>query len=646
MSRSRVPRQSLRRTAAPALAVCGLVAVLAMARPSPTGLEGAGQAGSAESAAAESSAPQFGAVDRVLSVNGQPGQTAVRFLTVRGTPCLSTDMLSQYLGIRFTCEEGTGVIAADFFGMRAVARLGSTTLEHPHGARQLPCAPLVQGDTVVLPVRALAEAFGMRVTEDDRRMDISIAPVRIVAVRYDETPERFRTVIELSAPTPFFAVAAPSVISVGLMTPGGFVPPERSTTIRDSRGGIAGQAPPPRIDIPLEGVLSREVSIENLAGGLVRIGAHGRYGVIGQQFFTLAAPARIVLEFPKIWDTQRSESIQQDLEATWFNLGTAAGPVVAYAALARVSQGRLTVGVGLGGEYSHQRSGLTRIAAANGALVAVNGGYFAPDTGDPIGTLIVNGEWVRFPYQNRTALLVGKDGRLSMGNVGAQGQLTIGGRALSLSGLNEWLPSSGESVKVISRKWRDSWPCVPGQACVQVRRGAVTQVVAPTQRVEIATPPDGYLIAGRGEQTVRYLSGVQTGTAVQFSAWLAPYVPDVVYALGGGPRIVRDGGYYNTAGVEGIPGDIAQSRAPRTGVGLTATGDLLLVVVDGRQPGYSVGVTLPELAQLLIRLGARDAMCLDGGGSSELVLQGRPANRPSDGGERPVPNALVVVPRR
>lgn len=635
------PRMLRITTAAPALALCGLVALLVSAPaqvgvpaaepPPPMGIE---------------AAPTVGLSERVLSVNGTPGQSPVQFADVGGVLCLSTDMLSQYLGIRFTLEQQSGVITGDFFGARIVMQLGNTSARHPAGAIELPCPPFARGESVLLPVRAIAEAFGMRESESDRQVDVSMAPAQIVAVRYDETGERFRTTIELAAPTPFFAVAAPSVISVGLATQTGFIPPERTTVRRDSRGNLIDQGLPPRVDIPMEGVLSREVSIENLEGGFVRVGAHGRYGVVGQRFYTLAAPWRIVLEFPKIWDTSRTEAIQQDLEATWFNLGTAAGPVVAYAALARVSQGRLMADIALGGDYSYQKSPLSRIASGSGALVAINGGFFAPESGDPIGTLILGGEWVRFPYAGRTALLLGENGQLSMGNVQAQGQLTIGGRTVGLTGLNEWLPSSGEAVKVVSRKWRDSWPVVPGQACLQVRRGAVSQVIAPTQRLEVATPPDGYLVAGRGEATVRFLSAVPTGTAVQFSAWLVPHVAGVVDALGAGPRIVRDGAYFNTADSERIPADIAQSRAPRSAVGLTAAGDLLLVVVDGRQPGYSVGVTLPELAQLLMRLGAREAMCMDGGGSSELVLQGRPANRPSDGQERPVPNALVIVPRR
>ncbi len=88
-------------------------------------------------------------------------------------------------------------------------------------------------------------------------------------------------------------------------------------------------------------------------------------------------------------------------------------------------------------------------------------------------------------------------------------------------------------------------------------------------------------------------------------------------------------------------------RHPRTAAGVSADGHTLwLVAADGRQPGYSVGLTLPELAQLFISLGADDALNLDGGGSTafiERTPEGQwRTNRPSGGSFRPVANHLGV----
>ncbi|HEX7937646.1 MAG TPA: phosphodiester glycosidase family protein, partial [Gemmatimonadaceae bacterium] len=129
---------------------------------------------------------------------------------------------------------------------------------------------------------------------------------------------------------------------------------------------------------------------------------------------------------------------------------------------------------------------------------------------------------------------------------------------------------------------------------------------------------------------------------------LAPFHP--TEAVGGRPRLLQDSAIVKDVDTEGQPG-FATSRHPRTAVGISSNGKrLLLVVVDGRQAGYSDGMTLRELAHLMLNLGARDALNLDGGGSTTMVVGNRKTrslqvvNRPSDAtGERAVGDALAVV---
>jgi len=82
---------------------------------------------------------------------------------------------------------------------------------------------------------------------------------------------------------------------------------------------------------------------------------------------------------------------------------------------------------------------------------------------------------------------------------------------------------------------------------------------------------------------------------------------------------------------------------PRTAIGVTDDNQLIMMVVDGRQPGHSIGVTLPELAYMMQSCGAVDAINMDGGGSSTMVVAGKGiVNIPSDGAERPVSNHLGI----
>jgi exopolysaccharide biosynthesis protein len=118
--------------------------------------------------------------------------------------------------------------------------------------------------------------------------------------------------------------------------------------------------------------------------------------------------------------------------------------------------------------------------------------------------------------------------------------------------------------------------------------------------------------------------------------------------IGGWPRILRDG--QNVAGdaatVEGTISRNAEMRHPRTAVGFSRDSSMLfLLTVDGRSES-SGGMTLAELATMMRKLGAWQAMNFDGGGSTTMVVDGVLVNKPSDKeGERTVGNALMVVKR-
>jgi hypothetical protein len=132
------------------------------------------------------------------------------------------------------------------------------------------------------------------------------------------------------------------------------------------------------------------------------------------------------------------------------------------------------------------------------------------------------------------------------------------------------------------------------------------------------------------------------GTTATLRFVLTPAWSGIVDAIGGGPALVRGGKPVFRHFELFSTGQLA--RNPRTAVGQRADGRILLVVVDGRRPGYSVGMTNWELAQTMVRLGAVTASGLDAGGSSTLAFDGTLLSRPSDaGGERPVSEGLFVV---
>ena len=144
---------------------------------------------------------------------------------------------------------------------------------------------------------------------------------------------------------------------------------------------------------------------------------------------------------------------------------------------------------------------------------------------------------------------------------------------------------------------------------------------------------EGKLLAGPVSRPVLVVHGNGTASILPDRSAMRK---DPFQAVGGGPTLLRDGRIV----LWGRPPDIG-GRQPRTAVGLCPGRKVLLVAIDGRSHA-SVGATLAEEARYMLALGARDAINLDGGGSTTMVIKGHVVNAPSDGAERCVSDALMV----
>jgi exopolysaccharide biosynthesis protein len=155
--------------------------------------------------------------------------------------------------------------------------------------------------------------------------------------------------------------------------------------------------------------------------------------------------------------------------------------------------------------------------------------------------------------------------------------------------------------------------------------------------------PSGGFVLSAGPALVRRLPTVSPRQVLEVDLATSAPVEQAVSGIGGGPMLVRN---HRPVRIE-IPDDDAyqfksmRERHPRSAVGWDRD-HYFLVTVDGRQKG-SVGMTLDELGKHLAAIGCSEAMNLDGGGSATLWADGRIRNRPSDGVERPIANALVAV---
>jgi len=158
-------------------------------------------------------------------------------------------------------------------------------------------------------------------------------------------------------------------------------------------------------------------------------------------------------------------------------------------------------------------------------------------------------------------------------------------------------------------------------------------------------PDSAIVLSGHGQADAFLKRHVNTGDTLKIFVALAPIREKIYSLIGGGPRIIRDGKVAVEHLQEGISENFARSRHPRTAAGYSKDGRrLFLITVDGRQASFSVGMSLYELAEFMLNLGVWDALNLDGGGSTTMIVNDSLVNSPSDAtGDRPISNAFVVL---
>lgn len=156
----------------------------------------------------------------------------------------------------------------------------------------------------------------------------------------------------------------------------------------------------------------------------------------------------------------------------------------------------------------------------------------------------------------------------------------------------------------------------------------------------MAIPAGGYVLSGHGDAKT-LIQALKVGDRVSITANPSLNGADITQMVSGTPLIVSGGKTLDTSGTM----DMATQLHPRTAVGYSQDGkSVVLLIVDGRQAGYSEGVTFMELADIMRHVGCYEAANLDGGGSSELYTKAHGvANKPSDGSERAVTNSIWNV---
>ncbi len=177
---------------------------------------------------------------------------------------------------------------------------------------------------------------------------------------------------------------------------------------------------------------------------------------------------------------------------------------------------------------------------------------------------------------------------------------------------------------------QESFDIIVGRVCSLPRRNII---------------PRGKWVLSLGRKFFNIMNRFKPGQKLTLDISIKPDTINIYNAVSGGPRILRSGKVSVESNKEGQREGFDREKHPRTAVGYSQDKRFLVIaVIDGRQPGYSRGVDLYELAGLMLEFGCYEALNLDGGGSSTLVIGNKIVNHPSDAtGPRPVANALLVI---
>ena len=282
---------------------------------------------------------------------------------------------------------------------------------------------------------------------------------------------------------------------------------------------------------------------------------------------------------------------------------------------------------------------LSREATRRKLLAAVNASYFDRD-GWVIGVTKDKGNFMSMDSTPRSAYVDNGKSRSIVKDVAYNGMLRFNGGELALKGMNR--ARIAEDVVLFNEYNGKSTKTNQWGREIKIRNGKVIEV---SNKGNMTIEPGTVVVSAHGLANKYLLRSIAVGDEVKLIQELnVPAANDASIVVGGGPLILEDGKVNVRSKEEQIAKDIAIGRAPRTAIGLKKDGIVLVLVVDGRSID-SKGLTLQELATYFLRLGARDAVNLDGGGSSEMVINGEIVNKPSDGRERPVSMALGLFPK-
>ena len=281
----------------------------------------------------------------------------------------------------------------------------------------------------------------------------------------------------------------------------------------------------------------------------------------------------------------------------------------------------------------NSKATVRRIAQRGNGIVAINAGFFKPQTGVPLGALMIDNKILSGPIYNRVGIAIFEnEGKTSfkLDNINFDIKAINKGGEIKIDNINQ--PRMLSTYKLLYTKaWGEFSPVAPKNCYnMLIENEKITKISA--NPIELS---ENKIVIQAPKETIQAIGKYKD---VKIEINVQESLKDAKHIIGAGPYLVKDGEIfvdYKTEKFQAI-----QGKNPRSAVGFNED-NLIIVTVDGREK-KSVGMTLFELAKLMKDLDCKEAMNFDGGSSSALYVNKKIVNSAINKEGIAVSNALVI----
>ncbi len=353
-------------------------------------------------------------------------------------------------------------------------------------------------------------------------------------------------------------------------------------------------------------------------------------------------PPALIVELERNYFLKESSIIKPGVIKHTIRSEIERGPVVANAIELDLDNKNISFKVALPDRKKIKgKETLSNLVKSEMAFAGINANFFDVKAGNPLGALITDGSWVTGPIYNRPAIGFNEKNKPFVDKVMLVGKVNVyrGFRKklvsmFEIDGLNTPFGLYNR-VGYFTKDFDEIFTIPKHKEAVLVVKGCIKKIKGDSLEI----PEDGYALL---VSDIYHFNKIKRKDCLSINWVSDPDWSHITEAVSGGPYLIKHGDVFIDLEEEKFKFTQKDTFAPRSAIGIGKNGKLFLVTVDGRRNGYSVGVTFEELAKILKNLDIKEAINLDGGGSSTLVLDNEIINSLSEHHERKISNALLV----